>query len=221
VPPASKPRRRVPTATPKGTVRRKRRWLRYVVAAFAGPLLLIAAVLSYYYVTLSRVIETRLHGEVERSWPRIYARPLELRAGQSMTVDGLIERLNDLGYAGRPQASEAGQFALRDNAIELSIRGGRQDGTAIRVVFGPPGAKPGTAATAAIRRIERAADATSLGRVVLEPPLLTALVTAGREKRRKVPLAQIPMHVRDAVLAIEDRRFYDHPGVDVDRRPRS
>ena len=57
----------------------KRRWLRYLVAAFAGPLILIVSVLSYYYVTLSRVIETRLHGEVERSWPRIYARPLELR----------------------------------------------------------------------------------------------------------------------------------------------
>ena len=122
--PASKSRPRVQTAAPKVKARRKRRWLRYLIAAFAGPLLLIVAVLSYYYVTLSRVIEMRLHGEVERSWPRIYARPLELRAGQSVTVDGLIERLNDLGYAGRPQVTEAGQFAVGANAIELSIRGG-------------------------------------------------------------------------------------------------
>ena len=171
--------------------------------------------LGYYYVTLSRVIEMRLHGEVERSWPRIYARPLELRAGQSLTADGLIERLNDLGYAGRPQVTEAGQFAVGDNAIELSIRGGKQEGTLIRVVFGPAGARPGTPATASIRRIERAADGTSIGRATLEPPLLSALVAAGREKRRKVPLAQIPKQVRDAVLAIEDRRFYDHPGVDL------
>jgi len=213
--PAASKSRRAQTAAPKPKVRRKRRWLRYLIAGFAGPLLLIVTVLSYYYVTLSRVIETRLHGEVERSWPRIYARPLELRAGQSLTADGLIERLNDLGYAGRPHVTEAGQFSLGDNAIELSIRGGKQEGTVIRVVFGPAGAKPGTPATATIRRIERAADGTSLGRAVLEPPLLTALVTAGREKRRKVPLAQIPKHVRDAVLAIEDRRFYDHPGVDL------
>jgi penicillin-binding protein 1B len=213
--PASKSRPRVQTAAPKVKARRKRRWLRYLVAAFAGPLLLIVAVLSYYYVTLSRVIELRLHGEVEKSWPRIYARPLELRAGQSLTVDGLIERLNDLGYAGRPQVTEAGQFAVGANAIELSIRGGKLDGTVIRVVFGPAGAKPGTPATATIRRIERAANGTSIGRAILEPPLLTALVTAGREKRRKVPLSQIPKHVRDAVLAIEDRRFYDHPGVDL------
>jgi len=213
--PASKSRPRAPTASPKVKTRRKRRWLRYVIAVFAGPLILLASVLSYYYVTLSQVIERRLHGEVERSWPRIYARPLELRAGQSLTVEGLIERLNDLGYAGRPKVTEAGQFAVGANAIELMIRGGKLEGTAIRVVFGPPGAKPGTPATATIRRIERAADGGSMGRVTLEPPLLTALVTAGREKRRKVPLSQIPKHVRDAVLAIEDRRFYDHPGVDV------
>ena len=60
--PASKSRPRVPTASPKVKTRRKRRWLRYMVAVFAGPLILIAAVLSYYYVTLSRVIELRLHG---------------------------------------------------------------------------------------------------------------------------------------------------------------
>ena len=73
----AKPGKPAKAARAKG--RRPRRWLWYVVAAFTGPLLLIVSVLAYYYVTLSRVIETRLHGEVERSWPRIYARPLELR----------------------------------------------------------------------------------------------------------------------------------------------
>jgi penicillin-binding protein 1B len=194
--------------------RRSRRWLWYVAAGFTGPILLIVAVLAYYYVTLSRVIEVRLHGEVERSWPRIYARPLELRAGQSLTEDGLIDRLNDLGYAGRPRPTEAGQFAVGANSVELAIRGGKQDGALVKIVFGPPTAKPGTPATASIKRIENATG-VSIGRVTLEPPLLTALVTAGREKRRKVPLAQIPKTVRDAVLSIEDRRFYDHPGVDV------
>jgi penicillin-binding protein 1B len=210
---APKPRQR--TSPPKPRPRRKRRWLRYLVAAFTGPLLLIVVVLGYYYVTLSRVIEARLHGEVDRSWPRIYARPLELRAGQSMTDQGLIERLNDLGYAGRPHVTEPGQFTAGPNAIELSIRGGKQDGTVVRVVFGPPGARPGSPATSSIKRIERVPDGTSIGRATLEPPLLTAIVAAGREKRRKVPLQQIPQHVRDAVLAIEDRRFYDHPGVDL------
>jgi len=35
------------------------------------------------------------------------------------------------------------------------------------------------------------------------------------ENRRVIPLEQIPEHVRDAVIAIEDERFYRHNGVDV------
>jgi membrane peptidoglycan carboxypeptidase len=35
------------------------------------------------------------------------------------------------------------------------------------------------------------------------------------ENRVRVPLAQVPQHVRQALLAIEDARFYEHNGVDV------
>ena len=36
----------------------------------------------------------------------------------------------------------------------------------------------------------------------------------GDERRSFVPIAQIPKVMKDAVLAIEDSRFYDHGGVD-------
>ena len=36
----------------------------------------------------------------------------------------------------------------------------------------------------------------------------------GEERRNFLPIAQIPKVMRDAVLAIEDARFYDHGGVD-------
>jgi penicillin-binding protein 1B len=51
-----------------------------------------------------------------------------------------------------------------------------------------------------------------VGEVTLEAPLLTAL--APGQKRRFVPFAVIPDHMKKAVLAIEDQRFYSHPGVD-------
>jgi penicillin-binding protein 1B len=53
--------------------------------------------------------------------------------------------------------------------------------------------------------------------VTLDPPLVTALMSGSREKRRRVPLNTIPPRVQQAVLAIEDRRFYTHPGVDFIR----
>ena len=44
--------------------------------------------------------------------------------------------------------------------------------------------------------------------------MLSGLVTGTREKRRRVPLSAIPSRMQQALLAIEDRRFYSHPGID-------
>ena len=52
---------------------------------------------------------------------------------------------------------------------------------------------------------------------MLDAPLLTSIISGEREKRRPVALSAIPERVTQAVLAIEDRRFYDHPGVDIIR----
>ncbi len=44
----------------------------------------------------------------------------------------------------------------------------------------------------------------------------TRITTFHAEENRKVvPLERIPLHVQDAVIAIEDERFYRHNGVDV------
>jgi penicillin-binding protein 1A len=37
----------------------------------------------------------------------------------------------------------------------------------------------------------------------------------GEENREPIALAKVPMHVRQAVIAIEDKRFYQHDGVDL------
>src|SRR5690606_8738937 len=43
----------------------------------------------------------------------------------------------------------------------------------------------------------------------------TPIATLYSENRITVPLSQVPQVVKDAILAIEDARFYQHPGVDV------
>ena len=39
----------------------------------------------------------------------------------------------------------------------------------------------------------------------------------GAENRVKIPLSEVPQHVRNAFLAAEDVRFYDHKGIDIKR----
>jgi penicillin-binding protein 1B len=181
--------------------------------------LIVVGVLSYYWVLLDREIEARLHGERDRVLPRVYARPLELYRGQALGENQLIDRLNDLGYAERARIERPGEFAIGRDAIALIARDGDQKGLVVRVVFEPPRPIPAksTVPPQVIRVIGLTAGDKRVDHVTLDPPLLTALVSTSREKRRQVPLSAIPSRMVQAVLAIEDRRFYDHPGVDVIR----
>jgi penicillin-binding protein 1B len=174
---------------------------------------------GYYYVSFARVIDARLHGERERVFPRVFARPLELRRGQSMSEAQLIDRLNDLGYAQRAAIEKPGEFAIGSSAVALMPRGQRLRGQIVRVVFQRPAREvraarktPPPRPSDRVERLEIGTHATE--RVTLDPPVLSALIDGEREKRRPVALSAIPDQMVHAVLAIEDRRFYEHPGVD-------
>ena len=84
--------------------RARRRWARYLLYALAGVALAALGAIIYLYFSYAQIIDARLHGERERSLPRVYARPVELRIGQSLTNAELVNRLNDLGFAQRPSA---------------------------------------------------------------------------------------------------------------------
>ena len=190
----------------------RRVWLGGLAVAFAGAAML-AGVLGYYWVEFGREIDARLHGERVRTVPRIYARPLELYAGQAISDRQLIDRLNDLGYAHRAQAGKPGEFAVNRDGVVLVPRDGTHTGRPVRVRFQTAARQRG-AAEAPSRIAGLFAGDARVPRVTLDPPLLTALISTGREKRRRVPLAAIPPHMVQAVLAIEDHRFHDHLGID-------
>ncbi len=41
------------------------------------------------------------------------------------------------------------------------------------------------------------------------------LASRSIENRIEIPLTEIPIHVQEAIVAIEDERFFDHPGIDI------
>jgi penicillin-binding protein 1B len=180
--------------------------------ALLGPLLVLSAVLGYYYVAFSKMIDARIHGEMQRVDPRVFARPFQLRRGQSTSQLELIERLNELGYAHRARAEQPGEFTIGRDTIVFIPRDGDRKGNTVRVVFTGRTQKrePST-----VGKLEIIGSKAGTSSVTLDPPLITALVQTGREKRRDVPLQVIPQRMVQAVLAIEDRRFYEHPGVDL------
>ena len=191
--------------------RRRRGWKFYAFLVVVLPCLLVTAVTLYYYVTFGKLLDARLHGEFQRADPRVFARPFEIRQGQSLTPRQLVERLNDLGYAQRSRAAEPGEFTIGRDTLLIVPRAGASKGKLARVHFvaGGKGKDP-----QGIDFVEAVGGTTRWERLELDTPLITALIATGREKRRDVPLAQIPPRMVQAVLAIEDRRFYDHPGID-------
>lgn len=168
--------------------------------------------MGYYWVLFSKMIDARMSGDLQRTDPRVFARAFELHRGQSLTPRQLVDRLNDLGYAHRPRSFEPGEFTIGQGTIVIIPRDGDRQGQTIRVVFGGP--PPKRSALSRIEKLEVVSGRTAVNRVVLDTPLVTALVTGGRAKRRDVPLQAIPAPMKQAVLAIEDRRFYEHPGID-------
>jgi penicillin-binding protein 1B len=199
-------------STPRLAFLRRRGWKFYVALAILVPSLLTAGVVTYYYITFSRLIDARMHGEFQRTDPRIFARPLTVRKGQRVTLREMIDRLNDLSYSEKPRAEQAGEFAIGRDALVVVPRSGDRAGQTLRFTFAPTDKKgnPGP-----LTGIESLSKRQAVEEVAMDAPLLTALISEGREKRRDVPITAIPSQMTRAVIAIEDRRFYEHPGVDI------
>ena len=164
------------------------------------------------YRSVASELDARLAGLHERSAPRVYARPFVLRVGQAMTTDQFDDRLDDLGYTRRDRATAPGEYDVSGGTVRFIPRGGRAAERVVQATL-DAGSK-GTRGRLASLHVQRAG---SVGDVELEAPLLTAVAPGGRGRQRQVPLSQLPATVVQAVLAIEDRRFYSHPGVDIIR----
>jgi len=196
-------------------------WVRYAAIAAAIPVVLLFGALGYYYVSFARLLDGRLHGERDTVFPRVLARPLEIRRGQSLTDRQLIDRLNDLGYAQRAAIEKPGEFVLAKGSVSIKPRGNEFKGQVVRVLFQKPTTPevrtvarraPPPKSPDRVERLEIGTRASE--RVTLDTPVLTSLVNGEREKRRPVALSAIPQRMVQAVLSIEDRRFYEHPGID-------
>jgi penicillin-binding protein 1B len=174
-------------------------------------LLLIAAisVFAYYWVVYGRMIDARLSGHIQETTARVYAAPMKISAGEPLTVDDVANHLQRAGYSELDVSGTPGRYVLHGNEIEIrpsqdSLFEGKNK---LVVDFKGKG----------ISKIRSMDTGTSLDSAEIEPELLTSLFGTSREKRRAVRFDDIPKTMREAVLSVEDRRFFEHPGFDAIR----
>jgi penicillin-binding protein 1B len=170
------------------------------------PIVIASSVLIYYYLRYNVMVERRLRGERFGVPARLYARPMVIRNGLALGVPALVKTLNALKYEQKaePPAAEA-EFTVRPTGVTFWPR---------QVGGAPPEAITVTVDKDRIKEMRGVATKRAYATITLEPELITYLFDESREKRRLVRYEELPDHLVKAVLAIEDRRFFSHPGLD-------
>ena len=138
----------------------------------------------------------------------VYAAPLELYAGASLSQAELVSSLRQSGYEQVSAAATAGEFAVADSRVTLRTRAFRHWDAL------EPSQK--IAVTFERDRVAAVRDATAavLPLVRLEPVRLGSLFASHHEDRILVEPDDVPPLLVESLKAIEDRRFDDHNGLD-------
>ncbi|MBV9671191.1 MAG: PBP1A family penicillin-binding protein, partial [Acidobacteriales bacterium] len=181
--------------------------VRIGLAVFGGFALLIAVTFSYFYVKYDRIIDRKFKGQVFSNSAGIYAIPRTVRVGDKADPRDIAAQLRRAGYAERSGQSRMGSFRLFKDGIEVRPGPGS---------YHSP--EPATIRIQNARVASISGQSGGLDAYELEPQMVTALFDAEqRSKRQLVKYADIPRVLVDAVLAIEDRRFFQHGGVNFIR----
>jgi len=169
----------------------------------------IAGIFSYGW-HLGRQIDRRFSGRLWQIPSTVYSDTHLIYPGQRIDLKTLAAKLQRLGYRRVPHRPRTkGQIRLRPSAAEIYLQDlhtATQDraGFAVRLVL----------ADGRVNRIEAVDGRSALPLLELEPEEIGRFYGPQRERRELVSLQFVPRHLLRAVLAAEDRRFYEHPGFD-------
>ena len=183
------------------------RILWYLLAAIGCVVLVGICVFTFFYIKYQGIVNERLKQPMFASTAQIFAAPREVRPGQKLSIHLIADELREAGYTGdgAAQASPLGTYS--EGVQQITVRPGPQsyhapDSANIRVSGGV---------------VEAISDERGqpLSSYELEPLLITGLSEgAQRTKRRLLTYDEIPSNLVHAVIAIEDRRFFEHSGID-------
>jgi penicillin-binding protein 1B len=179
--------------------------IRLAFSIFVALGVVLGAAFSYFYIRYDRIIDERFRGAVFSNSAKIYATPQIVKVGESISTREIAAQLQRAGY-GENNNSLLGTYQLINGGIE--VRPGPQsyhspEPATIRIQSGQVASITGKSGE--LRAYE------------LEPQIVTAFDVEQRAKRQLVKYDEIPKIMVDAVLAIEDRRFFQHSGVNFVR----
>jgi penicillin-binding protein 1B len=174
-------------------------------------LLLVAISLGtlLYTLYLDQIVQSRFEGQRWAIPAKVYGRPLALQPGLNISRDQFEETLEGLGYNRMSHPDTPGSFAVYKDRFLLRTRAflfpDMQRGSDYLEVVIEAGA---------ISTLRRAGNGDPVGYYRLEPKLIGSLTSAHGEDRILVQREEVPERLVSALVAVEDRDFFHHFGLD-------
>ncbi|HUB53475.1 MAG TPA: transglycosylase domain-containing protein [Terracidiphilus sp.] len=178
--------------------------------AVALALIVGFCIFEYTYFKYRSIVQARFEQPVFVDTAKIYAAPREVRPGQKMPISFIASELREAGYTETGASPESQLGTYKTSGQSITVHPGPQsyhapDSATIRVSGG---------------EVDSITDekGEELSSYELEPQLITGLSEdTNRIKRRLITYDEIPPNLVNAVVSIEDRRFFEHSGVDYYR----
>ncbi|MDC9729697.1 MAG: penicillin-binding protein 1B [Methyloprofundus sp.] len=204
---AKKTRKKRQTSKKKSSVAKLNAHLKryFFIAAAAG----LFAFFSYVGY-LDYTVRHQFEGKRWTIPAHVYANPVELYAGLPLKSKQLVFLLKKLRYHSDRSLSSQASYTANKNQITLKTRGftfwdAATESQYIRVKF----------QNNEVQRIVDMKTGRELAIVRLEPEQIGSFYPAHKEDRILVKLEEVPKSLINALIATEDRDFYQHWGVSL------
>ncbi len=188
--------------------------LRVCLGAILAVSIFLGALTTHYVLKLDRLVLHRLEGRRFEVPSKVLSAPTILYPGlnwKRMDLPGLLERQ---GYRKIAPVTRMplGRYRWGTKTARVHLRPFNHPSRAERardVVFRLDGPF--------LEEIREAGSGREIGALLVEPELMGSYYGPDREQREIVRLDRVPQHLIDAVLAVEDKRFEQHHGLDPKR----
>ena len=183
-----------------------RRAFRFSFRYLLLPILIVTAITLFI---LDGVVRAKFSGTKWTLPTHVYSRTLDIYAGLEINRENIIWELEQLGYRRVSTPSRPGQYAASSRSIELHTRpfvflDGDKSSQRARLNFNGN-------AISALSDVRGKA----LPLLRLEPIKIGGIYPERAEDRILVRLEELPPYLADAIVAVEDRNFYQHHGISL------
>lgn len=202
----AKKKRKSSSKRKKQTKKRKPSFIKRLMIQLS--VILVCLFLSYC-VVLNFQIKKEFEGKRWSVPARVYAQPIELYVGRKYKQDLLVSSLKNATYQAVKELSGPGQFRVYAGHIEVYLRefhywDAIEPAIKVRIKIN----------NQRISQIYDLSNGKEHQIIRLEPPLIGKVFPLHDEDRVLIHFDEIPTSLINALIAVEDRNFFKHIGVD-------